>query len=376
MIAIIIVLVILLGLVYFQVFTQGIFSCFIMMVWTIISAMVALNYQDYLAMLMIDNGLGFYPKAVALLAPFIITLFVLREISDRFIPGNMRFPELIDRAGSTLFALVTSLIITGMVSLCFQNLPLPTQILGFERMSSLEDLDEQKTWWPGGDGLIVSTLNQASAYCFAGDRSYDQVHPEYLRELHMNRIVPENHEGSKKFAPSGSITVKNAKVRQGSIQLVTITPATNRSAETRKPAGKLEKGSGELISITIDINARPSEKENVTCKDVDGNIRFALSQFRLVGHSEGKDTIECFPSTVMIGSNTGEQMGLDDGKIYTAAEEIELIFQWPTSVKSVAPEFIEFKNTCRAIIPNMGGTKKKEENDTAEEPVEGETEIQ
>ena len=365
MIAILITIAILAGLVYFQVFTQGIFSCFIMMVWTIISAMVALNYQDYLAMLMIDNGLAFYPKAVALLTPFIITLFVLREISDRFIPGNMKFPELIDRAGSTLFAIVTSLIITGMVSLCFQNLPMPTKILGFERLSSLEDLDNQNTWWPGGDALVVKALNQASAYCFAGDRPYQQVHPEYLRELHMNRIVPEQHEGSKKYAPSGSITVKNAKIRNGSIQLVTITPATYRTDETRKPAGKLEKGAGDLISITIDINARPSEKEKVTCKDVDGNIRFALSQFRLVGYAEGKDIIECFPSTVMIGSNTGEQMGLDDGKISSTAEEIELIFQWPTSVKSVAPEFIEFKNTCRAIIPNMGGVKKKA--DSAEE---------
>ena len=373
MIAIILMLVIVAGLVYYQVFTQGIFSCFIMMVWTIISAMVALNYNDYLAMLMIDNGLGFFPKAVALLAPFIITLFVLREISDRFIPGNMKFPEWIDRAGSSLFAIVTSLIISGMVSLCFQNLPMPTKILGFERLSSLEELESQNTWWPGGDALVVKALNQASAYCFAGDRSYDQVHPEYLRELHMNRIVPENHEGSKKFAPSGSITVKNAQVRKGSVQLVTITPAGYRTEETRKPAGKLEKGSGELISVTIDINARPSEKENVTCKDVDGNIRFAMSQFRLVGHAPGKGTIECFPSTVMIGSNTGEQMGLDDGKIYTAAEEIELIFQWPTNVKSVAPEFIEFKNTCRAIIPNMSGTKKKADTDLAEEaPAEGE----
>ncbi len=371
MIAIIVTILILAGLVYFQVFTQGIFSCFIMMVWTIISAMVALNYQDYLAMLMIDNGLAFFPKAVALLTPFIITLFVLREISDRFIPGNMKFPEIIDRLGSSLFAIVTSLIITGMVSLCFQNLPMPTKILGFERVSSLEDLDTQNTWWPGGDSMVVKALNQASAYCFAGDRPYEQVHPEYLRELHMNRIVPEGYEGSKQYAPSGSITVKEAKVRTGSIQLVSITPPSGRNQqETRKPVGKLEKGAGDLIAITIDINARPSEKEKVTCKDVDGKIRFALSQFRLVGHSEN-EVIECFPSTVMLGSSTGEEMGLDDGKVFATAEETVLIFQWPTSVKKVAPEFIEFKNTCRALI-RMENQNKPE---SAEEPGSDQTEL-
>ncbi len=365
MIAMLILFVILAGLIYFQVFTQGIFSCFIMMVWTIVAALVALNYQDYLAMLMIDNGFAFFPKAVALMVPFILVLFILREITDRFISGNMKFPEMIDRAGSTLFSLVSSLIIVGMISICLQSLPLPESILGFQRIKDMSQIDKQSTLWPAGDSFVIKTMEMASANCFSGEMSFVQHHPDYLRELHMNRVVPDGYEGSYQYAPSGSISVKEIKVRNTSVSLVTVIPATYQSPEQLKSAGKLEKGDGELLSVTVDINTRPLSKENVSCKDVDGNVRFALSQFRLYGSAPGKGTVECFPATVIDNrGNSGEALTLADGKAYSSPGEVELIFQWPTTVKSVRPQFLEFKNTCRAEVPAI---KSEAEEEKAED---------
>ena len=352
MILMLVLVVLLIGLIYFQVFTQGIFSCFIMMVWTILAALVALNYQEYLAMLMIDNGFGFYPKAFALMVPFIVVLFILRELTDRFVSGNMKFPEMVDRAGSFVFAAVSSLIIIGMISICLQSLPLGRKILGFERVSDMAQLDQQATLWPAGDAFVTKLMNLASANCFSDKMNFSDIHPNFLRELHMNRIVPAEHEGSKPFAPSGSIKVKDIKIRNTSVPLITIIPATMRTPEQRNPAGKLEVGAGNLLSVVIDINVRPSEKENVTCKDVDGNVRFSMADFRLFAFGPGKETIEAYPATVMTrGGISGEALTLEDGKAYSSLNEVELIFQWPTTVKSIAPKYLEFKNTCRVEVP-------------------------
>ncbi|MBN2842523.1 MAG: CvpA family protein [Sedimentisphaerales bacterium] len=352
MIAILILFVIFAGLVYFQVFTQGIFSCFIMMVWTIIAALVALNYQDYLAMLMIDNGFAFFPRAVALMVPFILVLFILREITDRFVSGNMKFNDIIDRMGSTVFSVVSSLIIVGMISICLQSLPLGTKLLGFERVEDMARIEQQRTFWPAGDAFVVKSMEMASANCFAGNMKFGQFHPDYLRSLHMNKVVPSGHEGSYQYAPSGSIVIKEVKIRNTSVPLVTVIPASYNTPEQRKAAGKLEKGEGDMISVVIDINIRASANEAVSCKDVDGNIRFALSQFRLFGFAPGKEAIECYPATVMNrGGISGEALTLADGKAYSSPGEVELIFQWPTSAKSVPPKYLEFKNTCRAEVP-------------------------
>lgn len=346
MIAMLILLVIFAGLVYYQVFTQGIFSCFIMMVWTLVAAVVALNYQNYLAMLMIDKGFAFYPKAVALMIPFMVVLFGLRTLSDELIKGNMKFPDIIDRAGSVVFAVVSSLIITGIISITLQSLPLGTKILGFERIADMTNINEQSKFWPAGDSFTIKSMEMVSANCFAGSMDFAKYHPDYLRNLHMSKFAPAGFEGSSQYAPSGTITVKDIKVRTSALLL-----AGN---------ARLEKGAGDLIVLTVKMNAMPTENDKVNCKDVDGNTRFALAQFRLFGH-KGKEAVECYPATVMSSDGrTGEAMTMSDGKAYTGVpDQVTLVFQWPTSVGSVPPMFLEFKGSCRAEVPAI---KTAEEN--------------
>ena len=58
MIAILILCVVVGGLVYYQVFTQGLFSTLIMAVLSLVSAVIALNYYEPLATLLNDLGLA------------------------------------------------------------------------------------------------------------------------------------------------------------------------------------------------------------------------------------------------------------------------------------------------------------------------------
>ncbi len=366
MIAMLILFVILGALIYYQVFTQGIFSCFIMMIWTLIAAIVALNFQDYLAMLMIDNGFAFFPKAVSLMVPFIIVLFGLRALTDSFIRGNMKFPDMIDRAGSFVFSLVSSLIIVGMISIGIQSLPLPESILGYQRINEIDKLDQQSTFWPAGDKFVVGIMDMASSFGFAGNMSFAHNHPDYLRELYLNRVVPMGHEGSTQYAPSGSIAITSVKVLDSSIPLVKI-GSGNQASNQVQSAGVLEKGSGDLVSVKINFNTRPSGSDSVSCKDVDGNVRFAISHFRLYGHAPGKGTIESYPATIIGSDGRAEALTLSDGKAYTNPEELVLVFQWPASARSVAPQYLVFKNTCKVKIPAIDAPEEKEATNASED---------
>ncbi len=120
---------------------QGLFSSLITCILTILSAALAFGlYEDlYFALLISyqpDHG-----RAIALLAIFVITLLVLRMVSDQLIQGNMQFSLYVDRAGGGVFGFVTAMIIIGMLAIGFQMLPFGPAILGFNRHGDVLDAE-------------------------------------------------------------------------------------------------------------------------------------------------------------------------------------------------------------------------------------------
>lgn len=93
MLGLVIFCVIAIFLLYIQVFTQGLFGTFLMAVLSLTAAAVAFNYYELLAAIINDQGLGWLGSyGASLLGIFVITLLILRLLSDRLIRGNMIFP--------------------------------------------------------------------------------------------------------------------------------------------------------------------------------------------------------------------------------------------------------------------------------------------
>ena len=124
----------------------------------------------------------------------------------------MNFPLMIDRLGSAFFALVSSLTITGMIALGFQSMPVSTAFLGFDRYEELSKADSGKTLFPSGDSLVLAMVKGVSNNCFAGEKSFAQHHPDMLRELYLNRLVPEGYEGSRQEASESINSVRVSAV--------------------------------------------------------------------------------------------------------------------------------------------------------------------
>ena len=178
-------------LTYYQVFKQGLFSSLINAVVAIVAAFVAFNYFEPLSALLVRAKLGSYgPQAIAFFTLFTLSMLVMRELTDRLVRGNMNFSLLFERVGGAIFGFVASMVVVGTVALGFQLLPIGSEFLMFDRYQGDPERFEQGSgMFPYADAFVLSIVNHASVNSFAGQRNFNQEHPDLLRELYANRLV-------------------------------------------------------------------------------------------------------------------------------------------------------------------------------------------
>ncbi len=193
-----------LGITFYQV-VQGMFSAMVMAILTILSAAVAFNFYEPLAELL-GSRLGAYTHAVTLLAMFVIPLYVLREIFDRSIKGNVVLGVWADRVGGGLFGLLTGLILVGMLMIVLQLLPFKGSMLGYEPYdSSLSVADGGVPRRAAGCTLsIVKHLSGGSLRPMGKGNEYGKAHDNLELEAYCTRNRPV---GASAWAPANGLEV-------------------------------------------------------------------------------------------------------------------------------------------------------------------------
>jgi len=353
-------------LTFYQVFKQGLFSTTIMAVWTLVAAMIAFNYYGVLHELLLKYGLAGYPTETAtLLGLFIITLLILRLLSDQFIKGNMKFTMLIDRIGSAGMSLLSSLIMTGMIAIGFQMLPLPAKILGYDKYpniapsnvdQNLSDfnakLGSEKRLFPYGDSLVFTLVKQASGSTFAGSAPLGRFHPDLLQELYMNRLLLSKESGSRVEAAPTALRVKSARLIESTV--VDAQQSRNISINADEV----------LIEVTVEI-IPGGDKKNPGASDVDRKIRYLMGNFRMISYDleEGKTGYVRYPLGIFNSAvNIVDLSNFDEIYIPAIMEETKLLFAWPGDLKTYPPQYLEFKRWARDKMPTLNQTQPSGSN--------------
>ncbi|MCK5272067.1 MAG: CvpA family protein [Sedimentisphaerales bacterium] len=345
MIAILIFTVITGVLIFYQVFTQGLFSNIIMAVLSLVAAVTALNYYEPLSVILNDKvgimNIGW--RGVSLLAIFVVTLFALRMTSDQLIKGNMNFPMIIDRAGSGLCALISSLTISGMIALGLQNMPISAVILGFDRCGeSLQQQESDKGFFPFGDSFVTAVMGQVSCYCLAGRDSFAHHHPDYLRELYLNRLIPDDFKGSRQEAGSDALAVEEMW------PISSVLRDTQNNEEVTLETGE------SLIGVRIKLKPGQGNRGDMGTVDGDKSIRFSMGQIRLVGFDPDEPDKPGY-SRYPIGFHAKGRpaylkKSLNEGHFYKSSQNqpLSLLFKWPGKLGKAPPQYIEFKQSSRS----------------------------
>lgn len=101
---------------------QGFFSSLIMFFSAIVACMLAFGFYESLNSVWADSLNSMVGLPLAFMLIFLISLAILRFATDKFIPGNVRLPVYVDRAGAGVVGFFSGLIIVGMALVAIQML--------------------------------------------------------------------------------------------------------------------------------------------------------------------------------------------------------------------------------------------------------------
>src|SRR2546423_819944 len=129
-------------------------------------------------------------NAIALVCLFAIAYLFLRVLFDMAIPGNVRFPVLLDRIGAPIMGIIAGIFGVGVLVIAAQTLPFGPSIAGYQRYPVSFDKqiiihqtgkqsdsdaiydevdaerflgDESQGMWLGVDDMVLNVMKKVSA---------------------------------------------------------------------------------------------------------------------------------------------------------------------------------------------------------------------
>jgi len=208
----------LVGVIAFFNYIQGLFSATLSAVMTVLAAVMALAYHEQIVGIVMKGNLADAAHSIVLSATFAVTYLILRVIFDRTIPGNVRYPLLLDKIGAGVMGLICGLFATGIFVIAAQMLPFGPSVMGYARFDvkdrevtlppinrstqstsivfdELNDTEDPinptkaKSLLFPVDDLVVGAVNKLSdGGSLAGDRPLASIHPDWINEIFGQRL--------------------------------------------------------------------------------------------------------------------------------------------------------------------------------------------
>ncbi|MCD4825865.1 MAG: CvpA family protein [Phycisphaerae bacterium] len=182
----ILAIILILGIAYLQM-RQGLFSSLVMAVCTVLSAGLAMTLFAWLAdvtgIAQSQPGLA---DAVCIALLFVIPLFCLRVLADKFIPDDIYFHSYTDKIGGAIIGIFTGVIMAGVLLVVVQMLPFGRSVLGYDPYG--DNLCRQQKLAPFyPDDVIVAIGRGLSAGSMSGSTALGNVYDDLLRDASCAR---------------------------------------------------------------------------------------------------------------------------------------------------------------------------------------------
>lgn len=117
------IILLLIGAITYFHYAQGLFAATVSVVCAGVAALMAFSYHEALVAGLTGGALGAYGNAVVLCALFALIYIALRVIIDNVLPGNVRYPVMLDRIGAAAMGLFAAFFGTAIVAIAAQELP-------------------------------------------------------------------------------------------------------------------------------------------------------------------------------------------------------------------------------------------------------------
>jgi hypothetical protein len=299
------------GIAYYH-YAQGFFSATFSAIIAIIAAALAISYHEQVVMGLLGGKMADFANALVLVAIFALVYIVLRTITDKAVPGQIRLPVIVDRIGGGAMGVVAGVFTAGIFALAAQSLPFGPAIGGYARFGvedrpeltippnpgqssqTTADVNEQlksdtflpedasKLIIPVDDWVLNAVNGLSNGGSLAGDRTLASIHPNYADELFAQRLgvqLGAKHVAVNLDTKSQQVTVPDPGVFRLDTDLnkaivdAELPTLHQRAITTVKPQDSADKMQ-LVVRVMFGKDAA----------DTDGNVRLSPASVRLVAN--------------------------------------------------------------------------------------------
>ena len=377
MILFLIIIILVLAIAFFH-YTQGLFSATLSAMCTILAAVLAFSYHEVIVQTLLGGRFPNTAHAMVLAVLFAAIYIILRVMFDKMVPGNLRLPVVLDKAGAAAMGLVAGVFAGGILAIAIQYLPMRPSIAGYARYAvdtrtvivppeatgrqslDSEVWDQLKSGAPGEyeeadrqtmivpmDDIVVNTVNHLSDGGSLGWNRLADVHPNFLDELFGQRLGTQ--PGATRVAMQSAVA---------SADLFRVDALQQKDHEYKEmrttplEGTQLKPKQNEMLLVL-----RLKLTRNAT--DKDGVVRFSPASVRLVGRKgTGGDAtwVNYYPVGTVDAAKTLYSNSMDDYLFVKGSDAaVDLAFlvgkdgftDGPNSMQVAEGTFVEFKRMAR-----------------------------
>jgi Colicin V production protein len=381
-----IIILALIGVVTFFHYTQGFWSATLSAIVAILAAVLAVSYHESVVDTLLKGKMADQANAIALVGVFGLTYLILRTIFDKAVPGNLRLPVILDKAGAGIMGFIAAIFSVGVVAVAAQTMPFGVDVGGYTRYRLSDDrevavaitgkqqhqdvpisnqLDEDAFSDETRKGLllpvdqwVVSTVSHLSdGGSLSGKRALRDVHPDYLDEMFAQRLG---------IQPGGKLVATNAAGKKqvevkGLFRAPDQLPQLDADLANSRPNNKVvkwpEPKKGEMILVVrVGFNSGTGDGSKAPAY-----VRFSPGSIRLLVKSEEDGPKNYFPIGTIEGGTTLFANRIDDFLFTSEGSSVDAAFLVKEADVLEGKEnkikegtFIEVKRLARE---NLGGKK-------------------
>lgn len=339
------IILVLLGAIAFFHYVQGLFSATISAILAILAAVLAISYAEPIVNQYFTSGRFVdYAYSVVLIALFALTYLILRLIFDAALPGNVRFPVVLEKVGAGVMGVIAGIFATGVFAIAAEALPFGTSfgmyslyeikqgeksvgmILNnrpidawvFDQLdvTTLEEREKRGGLWIPVNDMVLSMVQHLSdGGSLAGSRELASVHPDLVTELYGQRLGQE--VGDKRTVLADAISVTG---------LYTLDRVRQHSSEVRDvrqlAQNELTPGNNQTILVVrVRLGSNASGAGDI--------VRFSTGATHIVagsGQQEDRDWKNYFPVGTLDTSDLLFVSAPDDPLFARANSQVDFVF--------------------------------------------------
>lgn len=317
----IIVILLVLGIAYAWMI-RGAFNSMIHLLCVIVAGAIAFAFWETLSVMLIgmspERGFFSFLESVAwgvsLLVPFVVSLLILRTITDKLIPSNINNAKVIDYAGGAIFGLSTGVISAGILVIGISTLRLSTNFFGYQpawystdRATGAGSIVKNDKLWIPVDNLTSKLYGILSTGSFGTNEPLSKWYPELELVGFTTRVSPGDGAGRNAISPD-DFKIKSTYIvgnENGSTSInELLKDSRDEKSQKYSDVNNETVSNGYIAGYVVEFE--PGAKER---GKKGGQLIISNAQYRLLVEDNDGNTKSVFPVAMISESSRSNQFG-------------------------------------------------------------------